>query len=87
MMGWYNQGWNGWMIAMMLLWPVVIGVAVWAVASLTRSSGDASGARETPRQVLDRRLASGEIDAAQYHQTRALLDNGAMIGPTAAGSR
>ncbi len=87
MMGWSDQGWNGWMIAMMLLWPVVIGIAVWAVASLTHGGSEQSRARETPRQILDRRLASGGVDAAQYHQTRALLDNGPMTGPTATGSR
>ncbi len=84
MMGWYNQGWNGWMIAMMLLWPVIIAVAVWAVAALTRT-GAPGGPDETPRQVLDRRLAAGEIDTAHYEQMRALLDNGPMTGPATTG--
>ena len=88
MMGGYNQGWSGWMlVAMVLLWPIVVGVAVWAVASLTRGSSAPARVRETPRQILDRRLAAGEIDAAHYHRTRALLDNGSMNEPTGAGSR
>lgn len=87
MMGRFNEGWNAWIIAMMLLWPVAIGVAVWAVASLTRGGSEPSGVHETPRQLLDQRLALGEITAAEYHQTRAVLDNGAMTGPTITGSR
>ncbi len=85
MMGGYSQGWNGWMIAVMLLWPIAIGGAVWALAALTHST--AAGMRETPQQILDGRLAAGEIDPVDYDRKRALLDNGDMTGPTATGTR
>ncbi len=85
MMGWHQQGWNGWMIVMMMLWPLVIAGAVWAVVALT-GSRERGAVAETPRQILDRRFASGEIDAGQYEQMRELLDNNRMTGPTTTGS-
>ena len=36
MMGYYGSGWNGWAVVMMLAWPVLLGLAVWAVVVLTR---------------------------------------------------
>ncbi|AXY49205.1 SHOCT domain-containing protein [Rhodococcus ruber] len=72
-------GW-GWMMLMPLLWIVLIGVIVWAVVSLTRRPTDRTAdprhraaPRETPREILDRRFASGEIDAEAYTQARAHL--------------
>ena len=32
-------------------------------------------ARETPRQILDRRLASGEITKQEYEETRRRIDS------------
>ena len=32
--------------------------------------------RETPLQILDRRLASGDIDAEEYKRARELLSGG-----------
>ncbi len=69
MMGYYTYGWNGWMIAMMMLWPVLIGVAVWAVVALTRDHP-----RQQPRAILDQRLARGEVSEEQYRQALDLLD-------------
>ena len=80
MMGWYDHGWDSWMLATMLLWPLVIAVAAWALVVLTR--GDRDNDDETPRRILDRRLATGEIDAVQYERLRGLLDNDAMTGST-----
>lgn len=85
MMGWSNQGWNGWMLAMMLAWPLLVAMAVWAVVALTRSDR-ARTDRQTPRQILDRRLAAADIDAAPYTHARALLENRSMSEPTTTGS-
>lgn len=58
---------------MALLWIAIIGLSIWFVTWLTRR--DKSVERpETPRQILDRRFASGEIDATGYAQTRRLID-------------
>jgi uncharacterized membrane protein len=68
MMGYYGYGWNGWMIAMMMAWPLLITVAVWAVVALTRDRG-----KSGPREILDQRLARGEVTPEQYQQTLDLL--------------
>lgn len=67
-------GW-GWMMLMPLLWIALIGVIVWAVVSLAQRPTDrtADRRRETPREILDRRFASGEIDADAYTQARTHL--------------
>ena len=76
-MNWYRDGYGwmdgGGMILMAVIWIVIIGLGIWLVTWLTRK--DKSVPREeTPRQILDRRLASGEIDAAAYAQARRLID-------------
>jgi putative membrane protein len=71
--GWGMGPW-GW-IFMGLLWVVVIGAIVWAAAALLPGNrrGGHSGARESAREILDRRFASGEIDADQYRKAREEL--------------
>lgn len=85
MMG-YGYGWNGWMIVAMFAWPLAVGAAIWAVAVLTRGSGTVSpSARpDTPLEILDRRLADGEITVAEYDEIRAALTHrspGRVAGP------
>jgi putative membrane protein len=84
MMGWYG-GWGGWfaMSLVMLAWVALVGVAVWAVARLTTHGFDTAGGARTPpaesaRQILDRRLAAGEIDAEEYARIRHQLDERAV---------
>jgi putative membrane protein len=92
MMGWYNAcsagGYSGgWMIVMTLALAALIGVGVWAVIRLTR--GDAAVATdvgETPQQVLDRRLAAGEIDTDEYLLARQTLQDTATTEGAARGS-
>jgi putative membrane protein len=83
MMGWYDYGWGyglG-MIAMLLFWGGLIGLGVWAVARLTR--GETPPATpESPRQILDRRYAGGEIDKEQYAEARHILDGRGAVTPT-----
>ena len=58
---------SGWWVLMALGWLAVIALAVWAVVSLGRD-----GRRETPsaREVLDRRLAEGDITVEEYERLR-----------------
>jgi uncharacterized membrane protein len=76
MMHWYGP-WSGtaWlgMALMMLLWASVIGLAVWGIARST--SARPEGHPESARDVLDRRLAAGEIDAEEYAHARHLLEH------------
>ena len=79
--GW--GGW-GWMALMPLLWIVLIGAIVWAVVALTQRPSDRTmpeQRRETPQEILDRRFASGEIDADAYTQARDQLAGG-QRGPS-----
>jgi putative membrane protein len=77
----------GWMAFMMLSWVAILVLLVWAVARLSRaieSRHDAIGSdrsaerRESPREVLDRRYAAGEIDAATYSEMRTRLEGGGL---------
>lgn len=84
MMGWYDHGW-GWgaglgMVMMIVVWGGLIALGVWAVARLTRGEPRPTPT-ETPRQILDRRFASGEIDTEQYAEARHLLESRGPVSP------
>jgi len=76
MMGWYGggMGWGAW-LAMGLFWLVLLGLIVWLVARLLPGSdgGTTRNAGESALEVLDRRLASGEIDLEAWQAARAAL--------------
>jgi putative membrane protein len=76
MMGWYGGGMGplGWLV-MALFWLVLLGLIVWLVTRLlpAGSPGTAGPARESPFEILDRRLASGEIDLDTWQAQRAAL--------------
>ncbi|MDP2622577.1 MAG: SHOCT domain-containing protein [Actinomycetota bacterium] len=76
MMGWWGGDWGGWMIFMAVLWVVLIVAGVWAVMALTRGNRPWSGSAESPKEILDRRLASGEIDVEEYERLRRALGLG-----------
>ena len=76
-----GMGAGGWLF-MSLFWVLLLVVIVWAAARLFPGSRDsvatATGsavepAAERPQQILDRRLASGEIDVETYEQLRETL--------------
>ncbi|MBK6763172.1 MAG: SHOCT domain-containing protein [Micrococcales bacterium] len=78
MMGYYNTyGWNSWMLIVMLIWPLVLAAAIWAVVWITRDrAGPRHGlSEETPIEVLKRRFASGDITTEEYLESRAILNN------------
>lgn len=87
MMWWPHEGWgSGWMVVMMLGWVVLLGFGIWAVVALTRgqSQPPAGPRTETPREILDRRLASGEITSEEYLEARRLLQSHQPTPPTSA---
>lgn len=81
------NGWNGGMgtagwIFMSLFWVLLIGVIIWAAAQLFPGRRDSVTTvtgpgrlepAEQPQQILDRRLASGEIDVETYEKLRETL--------------
>jgi putative membrane protein len=71
--GWYhNMGAGGWAL-MAIFWIVLLVVVVWALTSLLGGKGQPSEPRERPQEILDRRLAAGEIDAQTYDELRTKL--------------
>lgn len=79
-MGWGNHmgDWGaGWWILMAVLmvafWGLVIVGIVWLLRSLWGPQGQRA---KSPREVLDHRLASGEISPQEYRQRRELLGAG-----------
>jgi uncharacterized membrane protein len=60
-----GMGIGGWLL-MIGFWVVLVGLVVWAITRLF-PSGDRRGDAE---QVLDRRLAAGDIDPQTYRQVR-----------------
>jgi putative membrane protein len=72
-----------WALLNFIFWAAIIGLAIWAVLRLTRSSPPPrypvgppqTHHRESPREILDRRFASGEIDAAAYEDMRRRIES------------
>ncbi len=90
-MHWYGGMGPGVWMGMGLFWLLLIGAIVWLVIELASPRrrqappppatglpwGPPAGpTAETPLELLDRRLASGEIDVATYEQVRAALLRG-----------
>ena len=75
MMWGYGPGWAWMMVIMPIVWIGLLALAAWAVVRVVRSQGDGYGRayRDSPQEILDRRFASGEIDADTYTQARAHL--------------
>jgi putative membrane protein len=74
--GWWwdgHMGAGGWLL-MTLFWVALLAVIVWAVTRIfpARGGGE-SGPVERPEEILDRRLARGEIDPQTYEELRAKL--------------
>ena len=66
MMGGFSMGGAG------ILWIVLLGAAIWAIGN----AGNRSGARPSggsAREVLDARLARGEISVEEYRKLRETL--------------
>lgn len=72
--GWCSgMGAGGWLL-MAGLWGGFLAVVVWAVMRLfPRNRPSSGGGGESAASVLDRRLASGEIDEDTYRHLRGEL--------------
>jgi putative membrane protein len=70
MHGWYSSMGAGDWVVMSLFWVGLIALIAWVVARL---AVDREPSGERPEEILDRRLASGEIDAATYDALRVTL--------------
>ena len=74
--GWdAGMGVAGWLL-MTVFWVALIAAIVWAVANLFPGRGATESSDERParpEEILDRRLARGEIDSATYDELRNKL--------------
>jgi putative membrane protein len=55
-----------------LFWLVLLGALVFSGVGRTGSRWNSS--RDTPHELLHRRLASGDITPAEYEERKSLLD-------------
>jgi putative membrane protein len=83
MMGWYGHGgfgWGGWLLMtlmMLIFWGAVVvaAIALWRSA-LRNQPSSTPEARRDAIQLLDERLARGEIEPDDYTHRRQLLGSG-----------
>jgi uncharacterized membrane protein len=67
------------LLLLLFLVLVVVGF-LWLVRTLfghnpAAESSEATTSLPTAREILDRRLASGDIEAEEYKRSRALIEN------------
>jgi putative membrane protein len=79
MMGWYSgdgMGSLGW-LGMGVFWLILLGLIVWLVVRLlpdsSSSSSPARGKGDSALDILDRRLANGQLDLPSWQAQRAAL--------------
>ncbi|MBO0832184.1 MAG: SHOCT domain-containing protein [Actinobacteria bacterium] len=77
MMFWYGEHWAFWQLSLMSVAMFVFwGLLIWAVYALITKATRQPRRHDdggTAREVLDRRLARGDIDEAEYQRLRDLL--------------
>lgn len=75
----HDMGW-GWAVMMSIAWLAILGLLVGVGLTAVRDRSSAS-----PREILDRRLAAGEIDLDEYERARAAMSRegtgGSPTGP------
>lgn len=78
-------GWGmgyGW-IFMLVFWVLLVGLVLWAVSRLAPRSvegKESGGRRESTLEVLQRRLANGEISTEEYLRIRDELASTSKTG-------
>jgi putative membrane protein len=66
--------WDGWWMLVAAGWLLIWGLVVWWVVSLVRArDGGRNDHGATAREVLDRRLAEGEISVEEYQRLREAM--------------
>lgn len=79
-MMWDGMTWGPmlvWLVVSVLLIGLLIAGTIWLVRNVGSDGGRAqtpTSSQQTPREVIDRRYARGEIDREQYVRLRDDLD-------------
>ena len=76
MMGWYGNGMGsfGW-LGMGVFWLILLGLIMWLVVRLLPGSSDGTtrSTGESALEILDRRMASGDIQTEAWQAQRNAL--------------
>jgi putative membrane protein len=81
----HDVGWGWWLlmsVGMVAFWTLVIYGVFW-LARNTGSQAPDEGARESPEEVLKRRLAAGEISVDECERLRRAMADGEPVEPRA----
>lgn len=73
-----HMGTSGWIfsiLATLIILGLIVGVIVWAVSPRGGRDSGPSATGDSAREILDRRLASGEITVDQYARLREALSD------------
>jgi uncharacterized membrane protein len=71
-----NMSTGGWVLtilATLFLIALAVGAVIWLVSSLTGRGDSNPAPRASAREILDRRLASGELTSDQYDELNVKL--------------
>jgi putative membrane protein len=78
MMYWGNHmstgGWIFSILGTLIILALIVAAIVWIVSEAGNRGGGRVGSAVSAREILDQRLASGEIAPEQYGQLREKLD-------------
>lgn len=87
MMFWYGAHWAFWQASLMWLGMILFwGLLIWAVYALITAATRKPRHDNSAREILDERLARGEIDEAEYQRLRDLMGSGDQRDSAGAGS-
>ena len=86
----HNMDTGSWVfmiLANIVIWGLIIAFIIWLVQDLrTRPHRHHAASGASAREILDRRLASGEINVEEYQRLRAVLGEPAGEQPPGTGS-
>jgi putative membrane protein len=68
-----GSGWIFSILAIVVVFAFVVGAVAWIARELRTRRDQVPATSMSPAEILDRRLASGEIEAEQYIQLRRTL--------------
>jgi putative membrane protein len=68
-------------LGILILVALVVGVTIVLVSALNNRGAHASGSAESAREILDRRLANGELTVEQYDRLRTALGDQVQSRP------
>ncbi len=88
MMFWYGAHWAFWQASLMWVGMIVFwGLLIWAIyALITAATRKPPRQDSSAREILDQRLARGDIDEAEYQRLRDLIRSGDQRDSARSGS-